>query len=82
MPHVGGIATGGKIGDLELDLVALLPAVPLLGRALAGGVGVVRQHHLAGEVLEDLEVVVGERGATGGAPAFGAPASAKAMTSV
>ena len=64
-PHVGGIATEREVGDLELDVVALLPLVPALGRALAGGVGVVGEDHLAGEVLDDLEVVVGERGAAG-----------------
>ena len=64
-PHVGGIATEREVGDLELDVVALLPLVPALGRALPGGVGVVGEDHLAGEVLDDLEVVVGEGGATG-----------------
>ena len=66
MPHVGGVASRGQVGDLQLDLVALLPAVPLLGRALTCSVGVVGEHHLARQVLQDLEVVVGERSATGG----------------
>ena len=61
-----GSRPAGRSATCDLDLVALLPPVPLLGRALAGGVGVVGEHHLAGEVLEDLEVVVGERGAARG----------------
>ena len=61
-----GSRPGGQVGHLELDLVLLLPLVPLLRRALAGGVGVVGEHHLAGEVLQHLEVVVGQRGAARG----------------
>ena len=62
-PHVGRVAPGRQVGDLELHLEALLPLVATLGRGLAGGVGVVRERHLAGEVLQREEVVVGERGA-------------------
>ena len=41
------------------------PTVPALGRALPRGVGVVGEHDLAGEVLQHLDVIVGERGAAG-----------------
>ena len=62
-PHVGRVAAGREVGDLELHLEALLPLVAALGRGLAGGVGVVRERDLAGEVLQREEVLVGERGA-------------------
>ncbi len=65
-PDVGGVAPRREIGDLELHLELLLPLVAALGRGLARGVGVVGQRHLAGEVLEDLEVLVGQGGAAGG----------------
>ena len=66
VPDVGGITPGREVGDLQLDLELLLPAVPLLGRALARGVAVVCEHDLPREVLQDLEVLVGERGAARG----------------
>ena len=61
-----GILARRERGDLHLDVEALLPLVPLLGRVLAGGVGVVREHHVTREALQDLHVLVGQRGAAGG----------------
>ena len=82
LPHVGGIASGREIGDLELHLEALLPLVAALGRGLARGVGVVRERDLAREVLQREEVLVGERGAARRDRDRARPASANAMTSV
>ena len=57
-----GSRPGREVGHRDLHLVLLLPLVPALGRGLARAVGVVGEHDLAGEVLQDLEVLVGERG--------------------
>ena len=63
LPEVAGVTTGRQVGHLDLHLVCLLPLVPAFGGGLTGAVGVVCQHDLAGEVLQDLEVLVGESGA-------------------
>ena len=62
LPEVTGVAAGRQVGHLDLHLVGLLPLVPAFGGRLAGAVGVVCEHDLAGEILEDLEVLVGQRG--------------------
>ena len=59
--QVAGILAAGQAGDRHLHLVLLLPLVEPLGRALAGGVGVERQHDPAGVALEQPHVVLGER---------------------
>ena len=76
-----GSLPGGQVGDPQLDLVLGLPPVPLLGRALAGGVGVVREHDLAREVLEARKWSSASA-VPHVATALGAPASANAITSV
>ena len=62
---VGRIATGGQVGHLELDLESLFPLVATIGRGHACVVGVVRERHLARQVLQRDEVIVGERGTAG-----------------
>ncbi len=62
-PDIGRVAARREVGDLELHLEPLFPLVAPLGGGLARRVRVVRQRHLAGEVLERQEVLVGERGA-------------------
>ena len=61
-----GSRPGGSAATLTSMSNSLLPLVPLLRRALARAVGVVGQHHAAGERLQELDVLLGQRGATGG----------------
>ena len=65
-PQVAGIPARRQRRDLHLDVELLLPLVPLLRRALARAVGVVGEHHLAGEALQQLHVLLGQRGAARG----------------
>ena len=66
LEQVARVLADGQVGDADFDLVLLLPSVPAFGGALAGGVGVVGQDDPPGEVLQHLEVLVGERGTASG----------------
>ena len=57
-----GVGTVGQGHDGDLDVVGLLPGVDTIGRGLTGAVGVVGQHQSTGELLELLDVLLGERG--------------------
>ena len=62
LPEIARVLARRQRGDLDLDVESLLPLVPLLRRALAGGIGVVGQHHVPREALQDLDVVIRQRG--------------------
>ena len=61
-----GSAPGGKRGHGHVDLVMALPLVDAAGALLARRVGVVGEHHASGEVAQQPEVVLAQRGATRG----------------
>ena len=60
------VAAAGQVRHHHVDLVLALPFVDPRGGALAGRVGVVGQHDALGEVPQQGEVLLGQRGATGG----------------